>query len=32
LYFGFGTLGGGPLGSVLPELIRLAAGVKEGVA
>src|SRR5882672_10115546 len=26
LYFGFGTLGGGPFGDVLPELIRVAAG------
>jgi len=26
LYFGFGTLGGGPFGDVLPELMRVAAG------
>jgi L-ribulokinase len=32
LYFGFGTAGGGPFGNVLPELIRVAAGVKLGVA
>jgi L-ribulokinase len=28
LYFGFGTLGGGPFGDVLPELMRVAAGAK----
>jgi L-ribulokinase len=28
LYFGFGTLGGGPFGDVLPGLIRVVAGVK----
>jgi L-ribulokinase len=31
LYFAFGTAGAGPLGDVLPKLIRLAAGVNLGV-